>query len=300
MDRFEAMSVLLAVVEAGSLSAGARRLGQPLATVSRKVADLERHLHTRLLVRTSRRIGLTDAGRAYVAASKRILEQVEEAERTASGEYREPRGELNVTAPIVFGRRHLLPIALEFLAAHAEIDLRLLLIDRSVALHEEHIDLALRIGVLDDSTLVATRVGSIRRVLCASPDYLARRGTPRTPEDLAGHDGIEFRGTPADPDWRHSRGVAVPRVRLAVNTAEAAVDAAVAGLGITRLLSYQVADEVRSGALVPVLEPFGPAPVPVSLVYPEQGMLPLKVRAFLDWAAPRLRARLASPLHSSP
>jgi DNA-binding transcriptional LysR family regulator len=297
MDRFDAMSVFLAVVEEGSLSAGARRLRAPLATVSRKVADLEKHLRTQLLVRTSRRISLTDAGRDYVAASKRILEQVEEAERAAAGEYSAPRGELHVTAPVVFGRRHVLPVAVDFLAGHPEIDLKLFLADRPVSMVEDHIDVAVRIGHLEDSGLMATRVGFVRRVVCASPAYLARRGTPQTPEDLRDHDGITFRGFSSAPEWRYRRdGVAFsvePRARLAVNTTEAAVDAAVAGLGIARVLSYQIVDELRSGTLQPLLEDLASEPTPVSLVYPDQGLLPLKVRAFLNWSAPRLRARLA-------
>jgi DNA-binding transcriptional LysR family regulator len=296
MDRFDAMSVLLAVVEEGSLSAASRRLRAPLATVSRKVSDLEKHLRTQLLLRTSRRVELTDAGRDYVAASKRILEQVEEAERAALGEYSAPRGELHVTAPEVFGRRHLLPVAIDFLAEHPEITLRLFLADRQVNLAEEHVDLGLRIGHLEDSGLIATRVGVVRRVICASPVYLARCGTPERPEDLKDHHGITFRGFPIAPEWRYrkdSPALAVePRTRLAVNSTEAAVDAALAGLGIIRVLSYQVADELRSGSLQPILEEFAPEPMPVSLVYPHAGLLPLKTRAFLNWTTPRLRARL--------
>lgn len=297
MDRFDAMSVLLAVVEAGSLSAGARRLRAPLATVSRKVAELERHLGTKLLLRTSRRIGLTDAGRAYVAASRRILEQVEEAERGAAGEYSSPRGELRVTAPVVFGERHLLPVALGFLAEQPQITLRLMLADQQVSLVDQHIDVALRIGHLEDSALIATRVGVVQRVICASPDYLARHGAPGLPEDLARHDGIVFQGFPTSPEWRYRRDSASfaiePRVRLAVNTTEAAVQAALAGLGIIRVLSYQVADELRAGRLQVVLPDFAPEPLPVSLVYPETELLPLKLRCFLDWTVPRLRGRMA-------
>ncbi|KFC69385.1 Transcriptional regulator, LysR family [Bosea sp. LC85] len=296
MDRFDAMSVLLAVIEEGSLSAGARRLRAPLTTVSRKVADLEQHLGTRLIVRTSRRVALTDAGRDYVAASRRILEQVVEAERAAAGEYSEPRGELSVTAPVVFGRRHVLPVAAEFLAEYAKIDLRLFLIDRHVNLLEEHLDIGVRLGHLEDSSLMATRVGEVRRVICASPDYLARHGRPAVPEDLREHDGITFKGFSTSPEWRYRRDTAAlsvePRTRLAVNSTEAAVDAAVAGLGVARVLSYQIVDELRSGALVPLLEAFAPEPIPVQLVYAGQGQLPVKARSFLDWVAPRLRARL--------
>ncbi len=163
---------------------------------------------------------------------------------------------------------------------------------------EDHIDVALRIGPLADSALVATRVGLVRRVVCASPEYLARRGTPAAPEDLAAHDLVTFEGFPATTDWRFRRGatpLSIPiRPRLAVNAAEAAVDAARAGLGVTRVLSYQAADEIRSGALRVLLEAYEPAPLPVSFVHPERGQLPLKVRAFLDWAVPRMRARMAA------
>lgn len=296
MDRFEAMSVLLAVVEAGSLSAGARQLRAPLATVSRKVAELEQHLGTRLVVRTSRRIALTDAGRAYVAASRRILGQVEEAEREAGGEYDAPRGALRVTAPIAFGQRHLMPIALSFLAEQPAITLRLMLADRQVNLVEEQVDVALRIGHLTDSTLIATRVGAVHRVICASPGYLARRGTPRAPDDLAQHDGVSFQGFATSPEWRYRRDSAAfavePYPRLSVNTTEAAIQAALADLGIVRLLSYQVADELRSGRLQILLPEFAPEPLPVSLVYPETELQPLKVRCFMDWTVPRLRAAM--------
>src|SRR5215813_6007530 len=169
MDRLEAMSILLAAVEAGSLSAASRQLGIPLATVSRKVSDLEAHLKTRLVNRTSRQLTLTDAGRSYVEACKRILEEVDEAERAAAGEYSAPRGHLIITAPVVFGRRHMLPIIAAFLKSYGDINVRLVLADRIVNLLEEHIDLAVRIGPLSDSGLVATRVGAVRHVVCASP-----------------------------------------------------------------------------------------------------------------------------------
>ena len=296
MDRLEAMAVLLAVVEEGSLSSGSRRLRAPLATVSRKVADLEKHLGAQLLVRTSRRVQLTEAGRAYVESARRILEQVEEAERSAAGEYSTPKGELYVTAPTMFGRTHLLPLAIDFLKEQPEIDMRLLLNDRQVDLVEEHIDVAVRIGHLIDHDLRASKVGEVRRVACASPAYLAQRGTPTVPEDLLSHDGITFRGFANAPEWRY-RGdgpawEAEPRTRLAVNSTEAAIAAAVAGVGIARLLSYQIEDELRSGSLVAILEEFAPPPLPVNLVYPEARLVPRKLRAFLDWTAPRLRARL--------
>ena len=298
MDRLEAMSVLLAVVDAGSLSAASRRLGTPLTTVSRKVSELEAQLKTRLLTRSSRQIGLTDAGRSYVAACRRILDDVGEAERAASGEYSAPKGDLVITAPIVFGRLHVLPVVTEFLKAFSEIDVRLMLADRVVNLLEDRIDVALRIGELPDSSLMATRVGSIRRVVCASPAYLAERGTPMSPRDLAEHDCITFEGLMSPQAWSFRMGKADTPVaihsRLVVNTAEAAVDPAVAGLGITRVLSYQIAEARRAGTLAVVLDKFEPAPSPVSLVYGGQGLLPLKTRAFIDFAAGGLKARIAT------
>lgn len=297
MDRLEAMSALLAAVDAGSLSAASRKLGMPLATVSRKVSELEAHLRTRLLHRGSRRLTLTDAGRAYVAASRRILDEVGAAERAATGEYSAPRGELIVAAPIVFGRLHVLPIVLDFLAAFPEIDIRLSLADHVVNLHEDRIDLAVRIGELPDSSLIAMRVGDIRRVVCASPRYFAEHGTPRRPDDLAAHRCISFEGLTAPDVWtfavgKATRSVAI-RSRLIVNTAEAAIDAARAAVGITRVMSYQAAAAVRDGTLVLALRSFEPKPIPVSLVHVGQALLPQKVRAFLDFAAPRLRERLA-------
>jgi DNA-binding transcriptional LysR family regulator len=306
MDRLESMSVLVAAVEAGSLSAAARRLGMPLATVSRKVAELEVHLRTRLLNRSSRKLTLTDAGVSYIAACKRILEDVGEAERAAAGEYSAPKGDLIITAPIVFGRLHVLPVAMAFLKAYPDIDIRIVLADRLVNLLEDHVDLAVRIGALPDSSLVATRIGAIRRVVCGSPAYLSARGTPKDPAELARHDCITFEGLSSPHAWdftaakpkasgsKASRSAApVPiHSRLVVNTAEAAIDAAVAGVGITRVFSYQIANAMQAGALAVVLEKFEPEPSPVSLVHAGQGLLPLKLRAFLDFAAPRLKARL--------
>ena len=185
MDRLEAMGILVAAVESGSLSAASRKLGTPLPTVSRKIAELEAHLKTRLLIRSTRRLALTDAGAAYVAASKRILEQMNDAERAASGEYSAPKGDLIITAAIVFGRLHVLPVVTDFLAAFPDINVRLALSDRNVHLVDDHIDMAVRIGALPDSSMVATRVGFVRRVVCGSPGYFAAHGTPTLPADLS-------------------------------------------------------------------------------------------------------------------
>src|SRR5438445_1036961 len=293
MDRLESMLVLITAAEAGSLSAGGRRLAIPLATESRKVSELESHLRTRLFTRTRRGLTLTDAGRSYVAACKRILEDVGEAERAASGEYSAPKGDLIITAPVVFGRLHVLPIVIEFLKTYSDIDIRMVLADRVTNLLEEQVDVAVRIGELPDSSLIATRVGSIRRVVCGSPAYFAARGIPKRLAELCAHDCITFDGRASPESWTFKVRKADASVeihsRLIVNTAEAAIDAAIAGLGITRVLSYQVATAIQVGALAIALPEFEPAPWPISLVYAGQGLLPLKLRAFLDFAAPRLR-----------
>ena len=292
MDRLEAMSILLTVVETGSLSAAGRRLNIPLATVSRKVSELETHLGTRLFNRSSRQFTPTDAGLAYIASCRRILDDVEEAERVASGEFRTPKGDLVISAPIVFGRLHLLPVAIDFLRAYPEIDIKVIFADKMVDLLDEHIDLALRIGALPDSGLFAIRLGTIRHIVCASPAYLAEHGVPQDLAALERHVCVAFQTLSAAGLWRFKSATITPRARLVVHTAEAAIDAAIAGVGVTRVLSYQVEQAIRAGALTVVLEDCEPAPLPVSLVHSGERLLPLKLRAFLDFATPRLKARV--------
>lgn len=300
MDRLESMSILVAVVDAGSLSAAARQLGMPLANVSRKVSELEAHLKTRLLHRTTRQLSLTEAGASYIAACRRILEDIGEAERTATGEYASPRGKLVVTASVVFGRLHVVPVVSEFLAQYPEIDVNLVLTDRVVHLMDEQIDVAVRIGDLPDSALMATKVGAVRRVVCASPAYLAAQGTPAAPGELSSHDCISFEVLESKRAWDFGTGKAEQWVpvhsRLSVNTAEAAIEAAMLGVGIVRVLSYQVAQAVREQKLSILLEEFESAAMPISLVHKGQAPLPLKLRAFLDFVAPRLRERMAREL----
>ena len=298
MDRLEAMLIFATAAETGSLSAAGRKLRMPLPTISRKISELESQLKVRLLIRSTRKLGLTNAGQSYLVACRRILEEVGEAERVASGEYNAPRGELIVTAPIVYGRVHLLPVITEFMQAYPDIDVQLTLADRLLNVWDDHIDVALRVGQLADSSLIATRLGSIRHVVCASPGYLAKRGTPASPDELAGHDCITFSGLMAANIWTFGRSRSTPSVtvrsRLVVNTAEAAIDAAIAGVGLTRVLSYQVAHAVQSRALELVLRRFEPAPTPISIVSTGLHTVPLKVRAFLEFATPRLKSRLAS------
>jgi DNA-binding transcriptional LysR family regulator len=303
MDRFDAMQVLLAVVDAGSLSAGSRKLNAPLPSVSRKVAELERHLGTRLLVRTSRNIQLTDAGRDYVDAARQIMAQLDDAEQRASGEYEQPRGVLTVTMPISFGHDHVLPLTYDFLSEHPEITLNVLCLDRAVSLVDEHVDVGIRLGELADSALHAVKVGEFGFVTCASPAYLARKGCPVRPEDLTGHDGVVF-GHITQLGWTYRHGGlrldAQPNVRIRANTATAALAAALRGAGIIRAPRYQVDRELRSGALVSVLDGYESQLFPVHLIYARQGLLPLKVRVFIDWMAPQLRQVLKELAASPP
>ncbi len=297
MDRIDAMTVVVAVGEAGSLSAAARRLGMPLPTVSRRLSDLEAHLNTRLFNRSTRHLTPTEPGQAYLTACKRILEDVSETERAAGGEFSTPKGDLVISAPIVFGRLHVLPLIIAFLENYPEVQVRFVQSDRLVNLLEDHVDLTVRIGELADSQLIATRCGSTRRVVCASPDYFAGAGTPRNPTELSRHSLIAFETLTAADSWTfraNGSDLSVPiRPRLIVNTAEVAIDAAIAGAGLTRVLSYQVEQALNAGTLVSALKRFEPPAVPISLVYTNQRRLPLKLRAFLDFAAPRLRGRLA-------
>ena len=299
MDRLEAMSTLLAVVEAGSLSEASRRLRTPLATVSRRIIDLERHLKAQLLNRSARRLTLTDAGEGYLEACRRILEDVEEAERVASGEYRAPKGELTVTAPSFFGRRHVIPVSAAFLKLYPEIALRLRLTDDVVNLLEEHIDLGIRIGALAQGSLVARRIGSIRHVVCASPEYLQIHGHPQTPADLSSHDCIFRRLGPTThwdfPIWG-SMTPAPVKSRLRVDSADAVIDAGLAGAGVVRLFSYHIAEAVKDGKLMLLLETFEPPPLPVFIVYVGGGLLPSKARAFIDFAVPTVKERLEADL----
>lgn len=297
MDRLESMSVFVAVVEAQGFSAASRRLNMPLATVSRKVTELEEHLRAKLLIRSTRAIRLTEAGEAYFDSCRRLLEELGEAERSVTGEYRAPRGVLVVAAPIVFGRIHLLPVVNVFLSAYPEVRVDLRLADRLVNLDEEHVDVALRIARLDDSSFTAMKLGDIRHVVSGSPAYLEKHGVPAAPSELDAHETVTFTTQP-EPEWPFTIDGRVKRVRLdprlRVTTAEAALDAAAAGVGLTRLLCYQLTAALADRRLVPVLEAFELPSMPVQFVFRGGRMLPQKLRAFLDFAAPRLKDRLSA------
>lgn len=296
MDRFEAMRTLIAAVDGGSLSAASRDLKTPLPTVSRRVSDLETHLGAQLLVRTSRKLILTEAGESFVAASRKLIDDLDDAERAASGEYRAPRGELLVTAPIMFGKIHVAPVVHDFLGAYPDVSVRLVLADHVIDLVEAHVDVAVRIGQLPDSDLIARRVGQVQWVVCASPGYLLRRGTPASPDDLDNHDCVAFEGLQANREWRFGTdagGLSVPiRPKFSVNTADAVIDAATAGVGIARVRSYQAAAAIQSEQLVPILRPYAPPPMPVQLVARNLRSQPLKQRVFLDFVTPRLKSAL--------
>jgi DNA-binding transcriptional LysR family regulator len=298
MDRFEAMSVIIAVSETGSFSAASRKLKSPVATVSRKVSELEARLKTQLFQRSSRRVALTDAGRSYMEACKRIIEQVNDAERKVTGEYLAPKGDLAVTAPWGLGHMHLLPIAIEFLSVYPDVALRLVLTDRIVNTVDEDIDVAIRIGDLaDNSRMISTRVGAVRVVVCGSPAYFAAHGPPKEPADLRDHDCITVDEGASRAAWRFMEGnrviVAPIRSRLTVNTSEAAVEAAVTGCGLARVMSYKMEAARQAGKLSVVLESFEQETLPVHIVYPQRKLVPVKLRFFLDWVTPRLKTRLA-------
>ena len=295
MDRLANMTVFVAVADGGSFSAAARRLRRSPAAVTRAVADLETALGVRLLDRTTRAVHLTDAGERFLPGAQRLLADLAEVEQAAAGLGSAPRGELRITAPIVFGRRHVLPLVTEFLARYPDVNARLDLTDRSVDLVEDGLDVAIRIGELASSSAIATRVGAMRRIVVAAPDYLASHGEPAAPADLTEHDVIGFAGLGGLEHWRFREGGATietaVRPRLLVNTAEAAIDAAIAGFGVTRVLSYQIADAVAAGRLVRLLRAHESEPTPVHVLYP-QGRYPApKLRAFLDLVVPQLRRR---------
>ncbi|CAN7619577.1 LysR family transcriptional regulator [Bosea sp. LjRoot90] len=300
MDRLEAMRVFVSALDEGSLAGAGRRLGRSAPAVTRAINALEGHVGARLLDRSTRMIRLTEAGERYAAACRRVLVDLEEAELQAAGERAAPRGLLTLTAPVVAGTRLLRPLVDAFLDEQPEVQVRMLLLDRVVSLLDEGVDLALRIAHLPDSSLIALRIGSVRQIVCAAPSYLAKHGVPQEPGDLAGHRCIaqihplagELWTFPPISEGGRPRQVRV-KPRLMVSSVEAAIASAVDGHGLVRPLCYQVADEVRSGRLKLVLTDCEPELLPVHLVAPEGRLSVAKVRAFADFALPRLKARFA-------
>jgi len=293
----ERLRVFAAVADAGGFAAAARALAMSPPAVTRAIAALEGDLGARLLQRSTRRMRLTEAGERFLHDTRRILDALAEAEASARGAHSEPQGELAVTAPVMFGRLHVAPLLLDFLSRHPKVSARVLFIDRVVHLMDEGFDVALRIARLADSSQVAVRVGEVRRLVVASPEYLARRGEPAAPAELPAHDAIGFahpgggapRWTFCAPDDPLPREREQPRMALLVNAVDVGIDAALAGHGLARVLSYQVREHVAAGRLVRVLRPHEPPATPVQLVYPEGRHAAAKVRAFVDFAAARLR-----------
>ena len=293
MDRLQAMTTFVAVVDSGGFASAARKLNLSPPVVTRAVAELEERLGLRLLTRTTRIVRVTDAGARFAEDCRRILAEIDEAETTATGMHAAPRGTLTLTAPVLFGQLYVTPVLVSYLQQFPEVDAQCLFLDRVVNVVEEGIDVAVRIGELPDSSLQAARVGRVRRVLVASPGYLHERGMPKRPEALASHTIVSATGVNPVSEWRFSdAGTALvqrlqPRMRTTTN--DSAIAAALAGLGIARLLSYQVAAQLRSGALQAVLEDFESAPLPVHIVHHEGRRATQKVRAFVDMAIEQLR-----------
>lgn len=291
MDRLDELAVFLAVIETGSLAGAARRLRRSAPAVTRTLAALEARVGARLVERTTRRLAVTEAGRELAEAARPVLAGYDAA--VAGAEAGALRGHLRVSAPLVFGKRHVAPVLGAFLDAHLDVTGELVLNDRNLDLLDEQLHVALRIGPMADSSLIARKVGEVRRVVVASPGYLAGRPAPMRPADLADHEIIYSSTQPGPLEWRFAGGEAVRlRPRLMVNAIEPVVEAAVAGRGVTRVFSYQVADELADGRLVRLLAAHDPAPIPVQLVTVSARLTAPRVRAFVDFAAGEL-GRLA-------
>ena len=297
MERLAAMRVFVAVVDAQGFSPASRVLRMPLSTVSRKIAELESHVGAQLLTRSTRKVVVTDSGWHYYEDARRILDAVEDAERQVSGEYQRPKGHLVITAPTLFGRRIMLPIANSFMRIHPDITIRFQLTNAVVDLLAEHINLGIRIGRLADSSMIAAQAGKIREIVCASPHYLSQYGRPLSPRELAGHQCITFARSDGPKEWafkstaRQSLRVPV-QTKLALDSVEGIVLAAVQDAGVAMVYSYQAADYIADGRLEIILSDYEIDPLPVSFIYPQDRLVPQKVKAFIDFAMPRLGERL--------
>jgi DNA-binding transcriptional LysR family regulator len=299
MDRFEAMRIFVAVADARGFAPAARQLGLSAPAVSRAIVALEEHVGAKLLRRTTRTVALTDVGERFHADCRRVLADLAEAEASAGGAHASLQGPLAVTAPRMFGRIHVAPIVLEFLSRHPQLSMRTFFADHIVHLFEEGFDAAVRIAHLPDSGLTAVRVGHVRRVIVASPEYLAERGVPRSAADLAAHEAIGAANNggvsapwalyPPGAKDKADREIGHPRMQLTTNTSAMSIAAALAGRGLARALSYQVAADVKAGRLQIVLADHEPPPIPVQVVSTDGRKAPAKVRAFVDFAVERLR-----------
>ena len=286
MDRLDAMQAFVTVADLKGFAPAARKLGLSPSGVTRLIAALENHLSARLLQRTTRSVTLTDAGARYLERARRILADVEEAEIAAEGERARPSGRLVISAPVGFGRLHVSPVLTTYLKRYREVSAELRLEDRMINLVEEGIDLAVRIGHLADSSLVARHIGEMRRITVASPGYLKARGEPKRPQDIASHDTIQFGSAASSDEWRFVEGGNEVRLdhspRFSTNSADAAIRYAEAGGGLTRVLAYQAAEAIKRGRLKAVLTKFEQPPLPIHIIYPTSRLLSAKVRTFID------------------
>jgi DNA-binding transcriptional LysR family regulator len=290
MDRWQAMRIFAKVADTASFSKTARLMNMSPPAVTRAVAALEEAIGARLFVRTTRSVKLTEAGRRYHEDCRRILADIVEAEAAAAGSYATPSGTLAVTAPVLFGRMHVLPIVTDYLDAYPTMAARTLFVDRSVNIVEEGIDVAVRIGHLPDTGFTAAKVGAVRRVVCGSPAYFQRHGIPQTPQDLKGHRVALSTGAWASPEWRFAQDQRVTiHPVLVSNTNEAGIAAALAGWGLTRVLHYQIGPALRDNRLQIVLAEYEEPPLPIHVVHPEGRQAPAKVRTFVDMAVAALR-----------
>lgn len=296
MDRIHEIETFIAVADAGSFAKAGARLRLSPPAVTRAISALEDRLGARVFHRTTRSLAITDVGRRFLESARRILADLETAEKEAVGEAAMPQGQLTVTASVTFGRSALAPVVCDFLDQHPRVTASIVLLDRVANLVEEGIDVAVRIGHLPDSDLIAKQLGAVHRILVASPEYLAERGVPASPAELQSHSVIGFTGLMPRREWRFQEGQKVGSVslqpRFEINDAVAAIQAAEMGHGITIALSYMVSEQIRAGRLSPLLTAFTLPPQPVHLVYPQARLVAPKIRAFIDHAAPRLKSVL--------
>ena len=295
MDKFKTMRIFTTIIDTGSLSAAANALDRSPAAIARGLADLERHLGVRLLNRNTRNLALTDEGREYLFRARRILADVEEAEHTLDAKRRSPDGKLRISAPVTFGSWHLAPVVNAFLQAHPQMQVELILLDRLVDIIEEGFDLALRIGELADSNLVARRVGQLRPLVCASPSLVAKFGHPQTPADLQHWPAAVFNPLGNHWEFREKNFKTLQTVTPAFrcNQVSAVLQAGIDGIGVVQLLSYQVAPALAQGKLVRLLKDYEPPLVPVQFVYPHHRLVSHRVRGFMDWSTGYLSQSLA-------
>ena len=297
MDKFNLISIFIAVVDTNGFAAAARKLNISPPAVTRAINELELQLHVRLLTRTTRKVRVTDAGARYVEDCRRIIAELSEADESVGGSHGAPRGRLGVTAPVLFGSKFVTPIVAEYLQTYPEVSASCLFLDRIVNMMDEGIDVAIRIGELPDSSMQSIRVGQVRRVICAAPGYLKKHGIPRKPDDLQNHSIISANSMDSSPEWTLMED-GVARViklqsRFTTSTNDSAITAAVGGFGLTRLLSYQIADFLRDGQLKTVLSQCEPPALPIHVVHREGRHASKKARAFIDLAVARLRANKA-------